>query len=339
MFDQGQRLVAWNDRYVELLEWPANVVETGVANQTLIRGSAERGYMGPGDPDEITARYLRDVDVTSTYRGELRAPGGRVLDHRRETMPDGGYVNTFTDITELKRAEEALEKRAGELARSNADLEQFAYVASHDLQEPLRMVASYCQLLQRRYAEQLDDRANEYIDYAVDGAHRMKQLVDDLLAYSRAGQSEAQRDLIDANGVLENVLKNLEAIIKENDAEITHDELPHVRVRPGELAQIFQNLIGNAIKYRGKDQPCVHLSVAERPGYYEFSVADNGIGIAPEYAGKVFQIFQRLHTKQEYSGTGIGLAICKKIIESNEGRIWFEPNPGGGSIFHFTLPR
>ena len=338
VFDKDLRLVAWNEQYVKLFEWPEGIVEAGMDNAALIKGAAERGYMGDGDPDETTATYLREIDFSDQYRGELHAPGGRVLDHRREKKPGGGVVNTFTDITELKRAEMALEKRAGELARSNADLEQFAYVASHDLQEPLRMVASYCQLLQRRYADNLDERANEYIEFAVDGAQRMKQLVDDLLAYSRAGQAESSRESVAADNALESVLKNLGPVITENDAEITSDELPTVHVRPGELTQIFQNLIGNAIKYRSEDPPRVHVSAMPQDGQYEFSISDNGIGISSDYAGKVFQIFQRLHTKQEYPGTGIGFAICKKIIESNDGKIWFEPSADGGTIFHFTLP-
>ena len=337
VFDKNLRLIAWNDRYEELLELPVDLIQHGVSLDTIVRRSVETGYFGPGEPDAVVANYF-DADFSKPYRNDLLTPSGRILDHRREPMPDGGCVNTFTDITELKGAEEALSKRAGELARSNADLEQFAYVASHDLQEPLRMVASYCQLLQRRYAEQLDKRANDYIEFAVDGATRMKQLVDDLLAYSRAGQPESSRETISATGALESVLKNLDTMIAESQAQITYDELPPVHVRTGELTQIFQNLIGNAIKYRGEDLPTVHVSASTKNGQWEFSVADNGIGISQDYAGKVFQIFQRLHTKQEYPGTGIGLAICKKIIESNEGKIWFEPNSNGGSIFRFTLP-
>ena len=237
----------------------------------------------------------------------------------------------------LSAANQELEKRAEELAQSNADLEQFASVASHDLQEPLRMVASYCQLLQRRYAEQLDERANEYIDFAVDGATRMKQLVDDLLAYSRAGRTNVDGDPVAVANVVKTVMQNLATAIEECGAEITHDELPVVRAHRGELTQIFQNLINNAIKYRSDTVPRVHISATFENGLHEFSIADNGIGIAPEYAGKVFQIFQRLHTNEEYAGTGIGLAICKKIVESNGGQIWFETNVERGSIFRFTL--
>lgn len=230
-------------------------------------------------------------------------------------------------------------KRAGEeLARSNRDLEQFAYVASHDLQEPLRMVATYTQLLAERYRGKLDADADKYIHYAVDGALRMQKLIQDLLAYSRAGRLGMAMVSTDCNAVLEEGLKNLEAAIRESGAVVEHDELPGVMADSSQLVHVFQNLIGNAIKFRGTEAPLIRVRAEAQGKEWRISVADNGIGIAPEDADNVFVIFRRLHGRAEYSGNGIGLSICKKIIEQHGGRIWVESKAGEGSTFHFTLP-
>lgn len=225
-----------------------------------------------------------------------------------------------------------------ELARSNQDLEQFAYVASHDLQEPLRMVATYTQLLAERYRGQLDDNADKYIHYAVDGALRMQALVEDLLAFSRIGRQGTDLQSTDCNAVLETAVKNLHAAIHESGAQVTHDPLPTVLADGSQLLQVFQNLVGNALKFRGSDPPAIHLSASKKRSEWIFSVADNGIGVAPEYAEVIFVIFKRLHTRAEYPGSGIGLSICKKIIERQGGRIWVESQPGQGATFQFTLP-
>jgi PAS domain S-box-containing protein len=246
---------------------------------------------------------------------------------------------------EVKSAKEKLERvnslltvQAAELARSNTELEQFAYVASHDLQEPLRMVASYVQLLARRYKGKLDSEAEEFIGFAVDGSKRMQDLIQALLAYSRIGTKGRQFAPTDCEIVLQNALKNLQIAIEDSRARITHDPLPTVMGDAIQLGQLFQNLIGNAIKFRGEKLPSVHVTAERRDREWLFSFRDDGIGIDSQYAERIFVIFQRLHTKEEYPGTGIGLALCKKIVERHSGRIWVESEPHKGSIFRFTLP-
>jgi PAS domain S-box-containing protein len=242
------------------------------------------------------------------------------------------------DITERRSLEKLAEERIVELARSNSELAQFGYVASHDLQEPLRAVASCVQLLQKRYAGKLDERADEFIAHSVAGIKRMETLINDLLAYSRIA-SQAQ-PLVQTNAatVLANVLANLEVAIAESKAVVTYDTLPIVEADPTQLAQVIQNLIGNAIKFRGERPPVIHVGAVQQDGTWTVAVTDNGIGIEPQYFERIFQVFQRLHTRKEYQGTGIGLAVCKKIIERHGGRIWIESQPGVGSSFCFTLP-
>jgi len=242
------------------------------------------------------------------------------------------------ELDAVRRAKEQLDAQALELQRSNAELEQFAYVASHDLQEPLRKVASFTQLLQRRYAGQLDERADQYIEFAVDGAVRMQRLINDLLAFSRVGRLGGEQQLVDAGELVEAARRNLASVIEETGAEIEVGELPAVRGEVGLLTAVFQNLIGNALKFRGPDPPRVRISAVREGDVWHFTVVDNGIGIEPEYADRIFIIFQRLHTKEAYSGTGIGLALCRKIIEYHGGRIWLDTGDAAGTTFHFTLP-
>ena len=225
-----------------------------------------------------------------------------------------------------------------ELARSNRDLEQFAYVASHDLHEPLRMVATYTQLLAERYQGKLDADADKYIHYAVDGALRMQVLVRDLLAFSRVGRQGTEFEKVDCNAVMATVLGNLEAAIAESGARVIYKQLPTVTADGSQLTQVLQNLVANAIKFRGAEPPAIYVTSKKKNRDWVFSVADNGIGIAREYAEIVFAIFKRLHTRTEYPGSGIGLSICKKIIEHHGGRIWVESEPGRGCTFNFTLP-
>jgi signal transduction histidine kinase len=242
-------------------------------------------------------------------------------------------------VLRLRRQAEAdLARKVEELARSNADLEQFAYVASHDLQEPLRMVAAYTQLLAERYRGKLDENADRFMGYACEGALRMQALIQDLLAFSRVGRNCSACARVDCEAAIAEVVLSLGPAIHESEAVVTHSALPVVWAERSHLTQIFQNLIGNAIKFRGKEPPAISVRAEKAGERWLFSVSDNGIGIAPEYAENIFVVFQRLHTRTEYAGNGIGLAICKKIIERCGGRIWVEANAGHGSIFKFTLP-
>jgi PAS domain S-box-containing protein len=325
-----------------------------------------------GAPEPITGCPL--VRMRETHRREsLNMPAGvrwfnvtvdPLFDQNERII---GAVHIMSDITESKRAEEALKKTMGDLERSNRELEQFAYVASHDLQEPLRMVASYTQLLAKRYQDKLDADANEFIGYAVDGANRMQKMINDLLSYSRVGTRDKPFEAVDCTAIFSQSLNNLEMAIEEAGAMITHDPLPTVMGDESQLVQLFQNLIDNAIKFRGKETPHIHISathesrktmddgretidqlrtarlsspksqLSELKEGWVFSVRDKGIGIDPQDKERIFTIFQRLHGR-DYSGTGIGLSICKRIIERHGGRIWVESEPEKGSTFYFTIP-
>jgi len=225
-----------------------------------------------------------------------------------------------------------------ELEHSNRELEQFAYVASHDLQEPLRMVSSYTELLERRYGDKLDDKAREFIGYAVDGAVRMQRLINDLLEFSRVSTRGKALQPVDVTRVLGTVRANLSVAIQDAGALVTNDDLPTVMADETQLVQLLQNLIGNAIKFRGRERPHVHVGAQATATEWVFAVRDNGIGIAPEYFERIFVIFQRLHARDEYPGTGIGLAVCRRILDRHGGRIWVESEPGRGSTFYFALP-
>jgi len=249
-----------------------------------------------------------------------------------------GASSIGRDITERKEAEARLRSYARDLKLRNEELEQFAYVASHDLQEPLRMVASYVQLLKRRYEGRLDEDADEFIHYAVDGASRMQLLINDLLAFSRVSTRGKPFAETDTEVLLEQTLRNLKIQIEEHGAVVTHDPLPVVMADSSQLFQVFQNLISNAIKFHGAEPPRVHVTAGQSGEEWFFAVKDNGIGIEPHYFDRIFVIFQRLHSKAEYPGTGIGLAICKRIIERHGGRIWVASEPGEGSTFFFTIP-
>ncbi|HYN12542.1 MAG TPA: PAS domain S-box protein, partial [Burkholderiales bacterium] len=300
-------------------------------------------------------RDLTDAERARVHEGELDS----VRFEKRYLRKDGSVVwvdlavaltrdphghpqyeiAVFNDITERKRTEAALKEAHEELKRSNSELEQFAYVASHDLQEPLRMVASYTQLVMRRYGDKLDKDAHEFMHYVVDGAARMKQLIEDLLAYSRVGTRHRDFKPIEVEAALKRALANLKAAIEESGAAVTWDPLPTVKGDEVQLPQLFQNLIGNALKFRSAGVPRIHIEVKESPSEWQLTVRDNGIGIEPQYFERIFMLFQRLHTKGDYPGTGIGLAICKKVIERHGGRIWIESKLGEGSAFHFTLAK
>jgi chemotaxis family two-component system sensor kinase Cph1 len=313
-------------------------------------------------PQEIIGKSLRALHADSTQGAfdEILATvqaGGQwqgetiLKRHSGEEFPswmnvtgakDGKGVVThviveFSDITTFKQTQEALVNRTDELARSNRELEQFAYVASHDLQEPLRMVASYTQLLARRYKDNLDEDANEFIHYAVDGAMRMQALINDLLMISRVGTRGKPLQPCESGLALEHALINLRMATAESGATVTHDEMPRVVADVSQLTQLLQNLIGNALKFHGGEKPQIHIGAERRNDEWVVSVRDNGIGISPEFFDRIFVIFQRLHGKQEYPGTGIGLAVCKKIVERHGGAIWVESESGKGATFLFTL--
>jgi PAS domain S-box-containing protein len=252
--------------------------------------------------------------------------------------PDGPLaIAIMRDTGARKKTETDLRRKVEELTRSNEELGQFAYIASHDLQEPLRMVASYTQLLSRRYKGKLDADADEFIAFAVDGANRMQRLIQDLLAYSRIGTNANGLEAISSEEALDRALTNLRGAIEEKRAEITHGPLPPVMEDEGQLTQLFQNLVGNAIKYQKPGFPNVHIAAEKDGKNWVFSVKDNGLGIEPRHFEKIFGMFQRLHNRQEFAGTGIGLAICKKIVERHGGSISIESHPGQGSIFRFVL--
>ena len=284
-----------------------------------------------------------EVDSARFEKRYLRADGAVIWCEVAVALVRDAYgapqyeVAIFDDVSDRKKAEGRLREAHEELQRSNAELEQFAYVASHDLQEPLRMVASYTQLLERRYESRLDGDAREFMAYIVDGASRMKQLIEDLLAYSRVGTKGADFKMVNAEEALKRALFNLRAAIQEAGAVVTNDPMPTLPADEVQLGQLLQNLMGNALKFRSASVPRIHIGVAESALEYTFEVRDNGIGIEPQYYERIFMVFQRLHNKGEYPGTGIGLAICKKVVERHGGRIWVESRAGAGSSFYFTL--
>jgi signal transduction histidine kinase len=279
------------------------------------------------------ARRVADGD----FRHEVAQTGPREI-RGLATDVNSMRLRILQELSAVQEANESLADHAAELQRSNAELEQFAYVASHDLQEPLRKVTSFCQLLQRRYAGQLDERADQYIEFAVDGAKRMQVLINDLLAFSRVGRTGSDLSLVGCGAALDRAKANLATQIEQTGAVIDATPLPAVQAHLTLLSVVFQNLLSNALKFRG-DQPPRIAVTAERDGAtWQFSVSDNGIGIEPQYADRVFVIFQRLHDKAAYPGTGIGLAMCRKIIEYFGGRIWLDTEVADGTTFRFTLP-
>jgi PAS domain S-box-containing protein len=300
-------------------------------------------------PDDVEMAAQRAVEIfESGQPGSIQirfiAHDGHLVyaeTHTSVEHRDDGTSKVYgviMDISERKQYEDALAEYAANLCRSNEELEQFAYVASHDLQEPLRMVTSYLQLLEGRYADKLDEDARDFIHYAVDGASRMKGLINDLLLYSRVQRKRDDFKSVPLLRALEQALDNLQLLIEDHDATVIHDSLPTIYGNEAQLVQLFQNLINNAIKFRRDEPPIVQIGVKRLRREWEFAVRDNGIGIDRQYLSRIFVIFQRLHTKEKYPGTGIGLAICKKVVENHRGRIWVESAPGEGTTFYFTLP-
>jgi PAS domain S-box-containing protein len=331
--DQG-RFLRWNHNF-ELV--------SGYSAEELARMHPVDFFWD--DDQTLIADRMREVFASgqATAEAEFVSKNGSRRPHfftgrRIELGGEPCLIGMGIDIGERKRVERDLQQRTDDLVQSNAELEQFAYVASHDLQEPLRAVASYAQLLERRYAGRLDEEADKYIGRLIGGVARMQRLIQDLFAYSRVGRSADTRSLVDCGVLLEQVVEDLAAAVAESGAEITWDELPVLRVDPRQMRQLLQNLIGNALKFRAEAPPRVHVAAEREGDDFVFSVLDNGIGIEPEYFERIFVIFQRLHSRRAYEGTGLGLALCKKIVEGHGGRIWVESEPGKGSTFSFRLP-
>ncbi|HEU4703672.1 MAG TPA: ATP-binding protein [Conexibacter sp.] len=290
-------------------------------------------------PLRLLGRSVRRIARGEFDHGIDRAGARDVVELGEDV--DSMRRRIVAELSSLREAHDQLDAQARELARSNAELEQFAYVASHDLQEPLRKVASFCQLIEQRYEDQLDERGKQYIAFAVDGAKRMQQLINDLLAFSRVGRAAAEQ-VVSGDEVLRQALASLGHALEQSGAQIEAGPLPLVRGEPALLAAVFQNLIGNALKFHGNGGPPHVWISAERAAHEDawvFTCADDGIGIEPEYAERIFMIFQRLHPKDAYAGTGIGLAMCRKIVEYHGGRIWLDTDaPDGRTTFRFTLP-
>jgi PAS domain S-box-containing protein len=305
-------------------------------------------------PDGATPHPVDQFPLLRAIRGETttemevlvrppHAPDGLLMLVSGRPVPDEagdviGGVIVCHDVTARRKAQETLAQCAEELARSNQELEQFAYVASHDLQEPLRMVSTFTQRLAQRYRGQLDPKADQYIAFAVEGCQRMQRLIEDLLTYSRVRTRGRTPEPVDSGAVLDRTLADLRPAIAEAGAEVTHDPMPTVAADPVQLGQVFQNLIGNALKFHSDQPPRIHVTARRDGGRWVLGVTDNGIGIDPQYFERIFVMFQRLHTREEYPGTGIGLAVCKKVVERHGGRIWVESQLGRGSTFYVSLP-
>ena len=336
VYDEHERIVFFNPAAEDILGVPRAELGAGVRTWEPLRadGTPMEQAERPVTITMATGRPCAGVDVGIRHRdGVVRWTTVATRALRSKPAENGRYpvVVAFTDITERREAVQALE-------RSNAELAQFAYVASHDLSEPLRMVSSYLQLLRRRYHGQIDEDADEFIDFAVEGANRMRALIEDLLAYSRAGGRSDPRP-VDCGQVMADVLSSLAAAVADARAHVQVGTLPAVMGDRVSLAQLLQNLIANALKFRRGPGPSVWVTaVREESGMWQLAVADDGIGIDPRHRERVFKMFQRLHDREAFEGTGIGLAICRKIVERHGGRIWVEGREGGGTVFRFTLP-
>jgi signal transduction histidine kinase len=333
----GRNLDTATRRLVEVAA--AGVVAAALAGLVLWRSLAH-WVLGPldslGDQTRRVTAGEFDRPIEPVGPPEIMRLAGDTEAMRRRIRAELAAMEEARELLSVQKEE--LAAQAEELARSNADLEQFAYVASHDLQEPLRKVTSFCQLLQRRYQGQLDERADQYIEFAVDGAKRMQALINDLLAFSRVGRTSEEFVDVDCEDSLDRALRNLEAAIEDAGAEVVRHPLPTVKGDPSLLSALFQNLVGNAIKFRSDAPPRIEVSAEQADGEWSFRVADNGIGIDQAYAERVFVIFQRLHAKELYPGTGIGLALCKKIVEFHGGRIWLDTAVASGTTVCWTLP-
>ena len=336
--DENFKIIYWNKVAERMLGWTEEEVigkNSGELLQTKVENS---------NRDNVIQELLRD----GHYFGELyymckdKTYLPVEINIKSFTNENGQTTNMLAsihDISQRKLKDEKLKETMDELIRSNKELERFAYVSSHDLQEPLRMVTLYSQLLERRYKNSLDDDADDFIEYIVENAKRMKQLIDDLLEYSRVTNKAKEFENVDLEKVLDIVINNLSMPISENNVNMTHEPLPTIFADQNQMLQVFQNLISNAIKFKGLNPPEINISAQNSGDIWTFVVSDNGIGIKPKHQKQIFDVFKRLHTKEEYPGTGIGLSIVQKIIKHHEGQIWVESEPGKGSKFYFTIPK
>jgi signal transduction histidine kinase/HAMP domain-containing protein len=320
--DAGGALTFYNQAAVEVLE--------------KIGPEAELADLLPADLGEIAAAARQDKE--KVFYREVRVKDTVFGQNIYFVAPFDVLRIYSIDITERKQAEEALNERTAQLERSNRDLEDFAYVSSHDLQEPLRQMANFSEILAREYGKHLDERGVRYSGYITAGAKRLLDLINGLLAYCRVSQAEILQVPASLEDIFQGTLKDLHTLIMESGAEISHDPLPALRVNPNQMAQLLQNLITNALKFRNEQPTRIHLSARQEGGEWVISIQDNGIGFDQKYAEHIFQVFKRMHSQEKYPGTGIGLAICKKIVESHGGRIWAESQPGRGATFYFTIP-
>ena len=339
--DNSGSVVCYNEKLAELWNLPPAMLDEAVGERQILAFISQQLKRPAHFLSAV--KHAQSLPRETTSGTVITADDRHIAFYSHEHVQGSeriGRMWSFRDITDSVRAKKNTEALMQDLERSNADLEQFAYVASHDLQEPLRAVTGSVQLLARRYKGKLDDEADEFIEFAVDGARRMKTLIVDLLAYSRVTTRGSPFSAVDCELVLEGALANLHAAIIEADAAVTHDPLPTIWGDGGQLALVFQNLISNAIKFRGVRTPKIHITAQRQKDMmmWQFAVRDNGIGFDERYADRVFIIFQRLHTTAEYPGTGMGLALCKRIIDRHAGRIWVRSTPNEGSVFYFTLP-
>lgn len=356
-------LLESEERYRKLVELSPCGVIIHSEDTIVFLNTAGTKILGAADSKQIVGKPIMDIvhpdhrEIAKEQIRHMKEKGNHIpLIEQKYIRFDGSTIDVevaaipfmyqnkfmiqvvFHDITERKYAEEKLKQTLAELTRSNTELEQFAYIASHDLQEPLRDMSNFSQLLMVRYKDKFDKNANQFIDFIAEGAIRMQKMIDNLLQYSRIGTHGKPFEPANCEDVLNQAITSLKAAVEENGAVVTHDPLPTVIADTSQMTQLFQNLISNAIKFRRKEPPHVHISAEQKVNKWLFSVQDNGIGIAPEFSERIFMMFQRLHTRTEYPGTGIGLAISQKIVERHGGRIWVESELGRGSTFYFTIP-
>jgi PAS domain S-box-containing protein len=316
------------------IKGPGEITTPVLYNASLYRNEKEEVLGVLASARDVSKLKKAEYELKK-YRDNLE----KLVEVRTKEL-DQSNQSLKDEVKNHLKTEKEMEKLMEELKRSNNELQQFAYVASHDLQEPLRMVTSFTQLLEKRYKDQLDNDANDFIKFIVDGAKRMQNLIDDLLTYSRVTRTEAEEfKKLDMEDLINEIISNLIVLIEENDAEITHDILPCIRADKSQIIQLFQNLIGNAIKFHGEETPKIHISSYEEGDNWIFEVEDNGIGIESHHQERIFRVFQRLNKREDYPGTGIGLSVCEKIVQHHNGRIWIESEPGKGSKFFFTLPK